>query len=323
MNTISRGIRNAFRNTIRTISIVLILGLSIGLSLTMLLARQAVQSRIDTVKSSIGNTITIAPAGARGFEGGGEPLTTASINAVKTLAHVSSVTEILQARLTTTDSNLVSAIEAGSLGRRNNANGSSDTTMPPEGGPTGARGGSFTPPVQLTGVSSISNTALVGGGTLSLKSGENIDPSQDEAVAMIGSTLATKNNLSVGSTFTAYATTVTVKGIYDAGNNFSNNTVIMPLATVQRLSDQAGEISTATVQIDSIDHLDAATTSIKSTLGTTADVTNQQDTSAQALEPLENIKTISLYSLIGSVIAGAVIILLSMMLLQKRRRMKR
>ena len=38
MNVISRGIRNAFRNTIRTFSIIVILGLSIGLSLGMLIA---------------------------------------------------------------------------------------------------------------------------------------------------------------------------------------------------------------------------------------------------------------------------------------------
>ena len=42
MNNVSRGVRNAFRNGIRTISIVLILALAIGLALAMLVARQAV-----------------------------------------------------------------------------------------------------------------------------------------------------------------------------------------------------------------------------------------------------------------------------------------
>lgn len=70
MNMISRGARNAFRNYLRTGSIVIILGISIGLALSMLVAREAVTTKIETVKSSVGNTVTVAPAGARGFEGG-------------------------------------------------------------------------------------------------------------------------------------------------------------------------------------------------------------------------------------------------------------
>ena len=79
MNSISRGIRNAFRNGIRTFSIVSILGLSIGLSLAMLIAHQAVGQKIRTVKASVGNTVSISPAGARGFEGGGNALTAAQL----------------------------------------------------------------------------------------------------------------------------------------------------------------------------------------------------------------------------------------------------
>lgn len=320
MNTLTRGMRNAFRNSIRTLSIVIILGISIGLALTMLLARQAVTTKIDSVKSSIGNTITISPAGARGFQGGGEPLTADSVSKVKSVEHVVSVTSTLQDRLTTENSTLVSAIEAGSLGRRNN---SSTDTAPPSGVPGGASGGttrSFTPPVSLVGVSTLDGDVLTGGGKITLSSGEKIDATQDAAVALVGKDLATKNSLSVGSTFTAYDTVITVKGIYDSGNTFSNNSVVMPLATVQRLSDQAGQVSSAIVQVDSISTINAATTAIKSVLGTTADVVNQQDTSAQALEPLENISTISLYSLIGAIVAGAVIILLTMLMIVRERR---
>ena len=45
----------------------------------MLLSLKAVDARIDDVKSSVGNTLTVSPAGARGFQGGGEPLTAAEI----------------------------------------------------------------------------------------------------------------------------------------------------------------------------------------------------------------------------------------------------
>lgn len=59
MNPYTRGVRNAFRNVVRTGSIVVILSISVGLIIAMLAARQAVQTKIDTVKSSVGNTISV------------------------------------------------------------------------------------------------------------------------------------------------------------------------------------------------------------------------------------------------------------------------
>ena len=51
MNVVSRGIRNAFRNITRSASIIVILGLAIGLSLVMVIARQAVSNKINSVNS--------------------------------------------------------------------------------------------------------------------------------------------------------------------------------------------------------------------------------------------------------------------------------
>src|SRR5882757_4867427 len=104
MNPVNRGIRNAFRNGVRTTSIVVILGLSIGLSLTMLVAHKAVENKIASVKSSIGNTITISPAGFNPGSQANNALTTSELSKVTSLSHVSSVTETLTDRLSTTGS---------------------------------------------------------------------------------------------------------------------------------------------------------------------------------------------------------------------------
>jgi len=93
MNVISRGIRNAFRNAIRTFSLVIILGLSIGLSLTMLIAHQAVGNKITSVKSAIGNTVNITPAGFSGFSQVNNTLTTTELAKVAALPHVSKLAE--------------------------------------------------------------------------------------------------------------------------------------------------------------------------------------------------------------------------------------
>lgn len=325
MNPIARGFRNAFRNGIRTTSIVLILGLSIGLSLTMLVAQKAVDNKIKSVKSSIGNTITISPAGFSGFQGGGNPLTQSSVDKLKTLAHVTSVNETVSDQLRNTDStsrdgttnsantSLVSAIDAGSLGQRFGGQGGGGNSA--FGG--GGGGFSFTPPVSAYGQT---DTSTMNGTALTLKSGSNISGTTDKDVALVGTTLATKNSLIVGSTFTAYGSTITVAGIFDTGTSFSNNAVIFSLPTLQRLSSQTGNLTGATATVDSVTNIDSATSAVKKALGSAADITNSKDTADAAIAPLDSVKTVSTFSLVGAVVAGAVIILLTMIMVVRERR---
>jgi putative ABC transport system permease protein len=333
MNTISRGIRNAFRNQIRTISIVVILGLSIGLSLAMLIAHQAVNQKITSVKSSVGNTITVTPAGyGQGFGSGGNPLTETELAKVQSLAHVVSVSQSLSDRLTTnTNTNLQSAVSLGSLGRRFEGAGSNSTGGGGGGSAFFGGGGSgtgatttFTPPVTVVGTTSpttLSSTGSSSSSSFTLKSGTVFSGSSSDDVALVGTTLATKNNLKVGSTFTAYNTTITVDGIFDGGSTFVNNQVILPLATEQKLSDQTGDVTSASVTVDSINNLSSTTTAIKNQLGTsTADVTDDVTRAQTEIQPLQDVSSISLYSLIGAVIAGGVIVLLTMIMIVRERR---
>jgi putative ABC transport system permease protein len=315
MSVVHRGVRNTFRNTARTVSITLILGLSIAVSLTMFLALRTVQSKIDEVKSSIGNTITVAPAGVRGFEGGGELLTEADATTVSTLAHVVQTTKILSDRLQTgSTTTLASAIEPGTFGNRQNS----------AGGATGPIGNgtqrTFTMPITTIASSDLSVVSSLGVSTLTMTSGTMFDAGSQDGVALLGKDIATKNGLAVGSTFTAYNTTLKIVGIFDAGSSFSNNTVIMPIKTLQTLSKQAGLVNSIIVQTDSIDTVPTVQSAITEKLGTRADVVSQQDTSNQAIAPLENIKAISTYSLAGSLVAGSLIILLTMVMVVRERR---
>lgn len=332
MSGFSRGIRNAFRNVLRTGSIVIILALSIGLIIAMLAARQAVTDKITAVKSSVGTTITISPAGFHGGEGGGEALTTDELAEVAAVSHVSSVLTTLSDRLTTSNTNLVSSIEPGTLGNRQSENSGVDFQAPPQqdmnrtGSPDSSSSSdstvtrTFTMPVQITGVSDASSVSVYGGSTLTWTSGAAFDASTDADVAVVGTDLATKNSLSVGSTFTAYDTTMTVVGIYDAGSTYSNAGVFVPLSTLQRLSSQTGAITSAVATVDSSDNLATATTDIKTILGTKADITNSQDTADNTVKPLESVASIALFSLIGAIAAGAVIILLTMVMIVRERR---
>jgi putative ABC transport system permease protein len=330
VNTVTRGIRNAFRNGIRAAAIIGMLALSIGLALSMLLANQAVAQKIESVQKSIGTTITIMPSGIRGFQGGGDPLTGKQLEAIKKAAHVTSVDSTLTDRLESDKTNLVSSIEPGQFGKRQFRINSGFT--PPTGGggvviEKDARDDAepdlskLKLPVTVIGASNpLAAESASTGGQLKLTEGKSFDGTKDAAVALVGKQLAEKNSLKTGSTFTAYGITFTVSGIYDAGNEFTNSQLVMPLPTVQRLSDQADQITSAVAHVDSSVNLDAATTFISNELGNDADVTNGADSAKAALSSLENIKNVSLFSLIGAAVTAAVIILLTMIMIVRERR---
>lgn len=311
MSAINRGARNAFRNPLRTASVTVILGISLGLVLVMLAARSAVEHRIAEVKESIGNTVTVSPAGARGFLGGGEPLQQSKIDELASLANVRGVDATIDAQMqTNSDTTLVSAIEAGTLGGRQGRIFHSGR----------ATNEALTIPIFAIGTNNASYGGMQIGTALSITSGSAFDAASDNNAAVLGKALAEKNNLQIGSTFTAFETPITVSGIYDAGNQFANNSVVFPLTTLQRLSSQVDQVTSAVVRVDSVDHLASVTSAITAALGPAADVTSSETTVNAAVQPLGNIGTIAATSLIGALIAAAVVTLLTMVMIVRERR---
>lgn len=327
MNPVSRGIRNAFRNGVRTTSIVAILGLSIGLSLTMLVAQRAVENKITSIKSSIGNTVSIAPAGFLPGSQANNALSTSNLDKVKNIAHVSSLAENLSDRLSTTGSSMPS------FGRFSNSSVNTSTTslnspitLGANGGGMGGRffvdggGGlptNFSLPVSFLGTT---DPAQVDGSSLSLQSGHSLSGNVDTNNALVSSQMATKNSLKVGSTFTAYNATLTVAGIFSTSNKASQGTVLLSLPALQRLSGQSGDVTSAVATVDSLDNLSSATTTIKNTLGSSADVTSAQQQADDTIAPLKSVKTVATFSLVGAVAASAVIILLTMVMVVRERK---
>ena len=331
MSAVRRGIKNTFRNSIRTIAIVIILGLSIALALVMLLSMKAVDSRITQVKHDIGNKITVRAAGFRDFQGGGNPLTTANVTAIGRTPHVVTAVPVVTDRLrnenstnaggpggfggqsTNTDNttSLTSPISPGALGQRfgNDQNGTTQQTLPAD----------FSLPVTVTGTSHPEDPRALQVDTISLTTGTSFDGSGTALEALVGTDLAAKNSLTVGSTFTAWGETITVKGIYKTGDTFADAGILMPIATVEKLSGQTGPTAIY-VTVDSVDHLNSTVSSISKQLGTSADVAADSSASVATLDSLQNIKTISTYSLVGALVAAGVITFLLMLMIVRERR---
>lgn len=317
MNVLTRGVKNTLRSPLRSGAIILMFAISIALIMSMLVARSSVLSKINEVKATAGTNITIRPAGTMGDLGGGNPLTSAQLTSIQTTPHVASTTMTLTDRLASADTNLTSSVSFGSFGRRfqqqsgDTSSGSSSNEATGRAAPT--------PGITVTGTNDI-NSVSTDGGNLNITSGTPIDGNGSDNVALLGKDLATKNNLSVGSTFTAYGQTITVKGIFDTGNTFQNSGIIMPLKTVQTLSNQAGVVSTVTATVDSSDNVSTTVDSLKTTLGNAADITSEVQRAEQSVSSLEGIASLALAGVIAAAIAGAAIILLAMTMIVRERR---
>ena len=321
MNVVSRGIKNALRSPLRSGAIVLMLAISIGLILSMLVARGSVNSKIDEVKSTAGTSITITPAGVNGFAGGGDALTSTQLATITGTTHITSTSASLNDQLSSTDTSLTASLELGNFGARQMRFEGSSTPSGINSSPsdTTTTRRAPTPRTTVTGTPN-PNTISTNGSDLTLTSGETIDGTSSDLVALVGSDLATKNSLAVGSTFTAYTKTITVKGIFSTGNKFQDSGIIMPLATVQTLTDQSGSVNSIVAKVDSSDNVSSTVTTLKTALGDKADITSQAEQAAASVTSLESIASLALGGVIGATIAGAVIVLLAMIMVVRERR---
>lgn len=329
MNVLTRGVRGAVRSPMRAGAIIIMLAISIGLIIAMLAAKAGVESRITEVKANAATGITVAPAGIRGFAGGGDPLSAEQVATITKTTHVATTVSSLTDQLGTDDTNLTPSLELGSFGQRQQRfEGSSNSSSAAQIAPVMPEGESAsgnttmrapTPRTTVTGTTD-PNSVATDGGSLTISSGETINGAGSDATALVGKTLAEKNNLSAGSTFTMYGQTFTVKGIYSTDNVFQDSGIIIPLTTLQTLTDQAGSVTSVTVTTDSSDNVASVVSSLKSSLGDKADITSEQERAESSVSSLASISNLATTGVIGATIAAAVIVLLMMTMIVRERR---
>ena len=343
MSVLARSVGNAFRNKVRTAAVVAVLAVAIGLALAMLVANQAVGAKVQELNASVGTVLTVNPAGGQGFEGGGEPLTADQAAAAAAVPNVSAVVGTSSLRLrnateaaaqaaagqtgqtgpggqggpggqsaATLTTSLTAAVDAGTLGNRNQqANGTTGST----GGTQAVR----SLPITATGIGAEVDTT---GKALNITQGSGLgDYSTASTSALLGTTLAEKNNLTIGSTFTINDQAYTVAGLFDAGTAFGNNAVYVTLPTAQTLAGTQNELSSMIVTVNSMDNVASTKTALQSALGTDkADVTQGQNlqTAVSSLDSVKNISLIAFIAALGT--AGLIILLIMVMLVRERRR---
>ena len=309
MTAAARGIRNAFRNAVRMVSVVIILGLAIGLSFVMLIANHSVASKVATILSSIGNTVTI---GVPGYSTGtqlGKNLTTAELAPIAQIPGVTGIDEILSGTATF-NANI----------QNDTPSGSASTSLRPVGSGSPGGPGSPGPAVYFSGATQPANQVNIGASALQIVSGHAISGTTPADVAMVSAAMARENGLKIGSAFTAFGKRLTVAAIFDSGNQSGGDTVITSLPVLERLTGKTRQVSTAVVTVASLTDLAAATSAIERTLGPVASVTSNLTEASQAIGDLSSVKSIALYSVAGAVVAATVILFLAMVMIARERK---
>jgi len=310
MNMIRRSLRNLFRSPLRTTLMVALLAVSIGLGLIMFTVHSATENQLGTIGGEIGTDITIRPAGSfggMGGMGGGEPLAQEDVDKLSDIPHVVSVQGSVQTQYT--GDSLESAIDPGTLG----------------GGGRGPMGGSapanFSMPIFVMGFDpATEDPTLMGDAKMEIVGGRYFTTDEIDAdVMVVGQDLADKNSLAVGSTVDVEGTSVEVIGIFDSGQVFGDNMLVIPVGTVERLFDIGG-VTSVTVVADDVDNVDGVVSSIRQIFDQdTADVVTAKDMYERINGSVASAGNTSTIGMIAGFAIAAVVVLFSVALLVRQR----
>jgi len=185
---------------------------------------------------------------------------------------------------------------------------------------TGTNGQKVSIPLMINGISSDStNFTLTGGDTPTLVSGRNFRSSDANAdVAMMSQSLAQTNHLHVGSTFTLKGKTFTLIGLYTTSSQFSDNTIVIPLATMQKVFGING-VDSITASAASYEQVKTVAARLRSALGKQFDVVTQDAQYSNVFNALQVAQnSIQVALVVSFLIAAAVIVFAVLMLVRER-----
>ncbi|EFH80203.1 ABC transporter permease [Ktedonobacter racemifer] len=318
MKLVIRSIRNVLRNPLRMILVVILLGTSLMFVAAMVSLSANSQQELATVHKKVGTGITVSYASndARNAQQSGgsviigpstgngngpslagkgpTPIPNSAVAKIRKTQGVANVQESLARP------DMEGALKGSQL---------TD--------PTGQR---VNAPLFVNGISSnVTNFTLMGGDTPRLVAGRGFRSSDANAnVALMDKDVAKANNLHVGATFKLHGTTFTLIGLYTTTNQFSGSSVILPMATMQRVFGING-VDSVTLNAASYEQVEAVAARLRSALGKAYDVVTQDAPYSnvfQALQVAQNSIQVALF--VSFLIAAAVIVFAVLMLVRER-----
>ncbi|HEX6557503.1 MAG TPA: ABC transporter permease [Ktedonobacteraceae bacterium] len=311
MKLLIRSIRNVLRSPLRLVLVVALLGTSLMFVAAMMSLSASAQQELAAVHQQVGTAITINYASndsvnSTSGNGGSQGGVTISGPKNATLIPNSTVQKVKSTRgVVSTQESLTRPDTDGKL---------------KSGSITDPNGKQISIPVLVNGISSdASHFTLQGGTTPTLVSGRSFhDYDANAYVAMMSQSLANRNHLKVGSTFTLKGKTFRIIGLYTTSDQFSSNSIVVPLATMQKVFGIKG-VDSITAYAANYEQVKAVATRLRNALGKQYDVVTQDaqyNNVFSALGATQN--TIQLALIISVSIAVVVIIFAVLMLVRER-----
>jgi putative ABC transport system permease protein len=332
MGIIIRGMGNVLRNPVRLILVVVLLGASLMFVASMISLNQSAQQQLENVHKEVGTAITInyasndarqfggdssntnngttgnpgapAPGRAGGTgptgNGGGFGQVAATPIPDSVVKQVASISGVVSTEETVRQSDTDGKLTTSAI---NTPNGQT-ITIPPT----------------VYGISNGATHFTLGRGSVpTMVAGHGFQDSDVNAhVAMMNQTLATTNKLNVGSTFTLKGTTITLVGLYTTTDQFSSNTIVLPLKTAQSIYSVAG-VDSITAYAASYEQVGPVATKLKSVLGTKYDVVTQDTLYANTFSSLNVAQSSISLALIVSIAVAVIVIVFTVLIIVRER----
>jgi putative ABC transport system permease protein len=302
MSAIQRGLRNPFRNKVRTTVVLLLLSVIIGLFAVMVQAAFQTQEQLESLQAHLRTLIELREAGAFGTGGfggdkpvGAEEFSVATLEMVKQIPNAKHITKIAE---------YVHAPEI-------------DATKPNAYAMViGLRPGA---PMRAIGEVDYENARIITGRGL-----DERDANEDVVVVgrlyakeRVGISRETDLPALDGKKITLNRVPLKVVGIYATGNDFGDNHVFIPLETFRRIFKPGDKLSKIRVTVDSVGNVEAVAADLKRIPG--VDVVTAAEQVSTAKTTLGTMTAATLYGSLLLFIIGGVLVVFVMVLTTRER----
>lgn len=304
MSALGRGMRNPFRNRVRSAVVVALLAVVIGVFAMLVQGALATREKVKSLQANVRTVVELREAGAFGTGGfgGDKPAgaddfsvaTLGQINAIPNARHIKRIEEYVHAPQI--DPSVPNAY-AMAIGLRPGA------------------------PMRAIGEVDYENARVV--------AGRGFDPADEGRNVAIVGRLYARERLGVdiangtgadvlsGKTLALGGETLDLAGIYSTGNDFGDNHVFVPIETFRRIFKPGGKLSKIRVTVDEVANVEAVTEDLKRLKGVDAVTAAEQVATARAT--LGSISAAGIYGSLLLFTLGAVLVVFVMILATRER----